>query len=71
MLCPVCKTHDQYSQSALITEGFNEQLITCEICGSLWSINHGMTELVRDAQENSFMEALSECVESDDYSLAA
>lgn len=71
MLCPVCKTHDQHTHSALETEGFSEQLITCEICGSLWSINHGMTELVRDAQEQSFMEALSECVESDDYSLAA
>lgn len=71
MHCPVCKTHEQYTQSALKAEGFSEQIITCKICGSIWSINHGMTELVCDAQERSFMEALSECVESDDYSLAA
>jgi uncharacterized protein YbaR (Trm112 family) len=71
MLCPVCKTHDQYSQSALKTEGFSQQQLTCSECGSVWSIHHGMVVLVSDTQENSFLQVLTDCVESDDFSLAA
>jgi hypothetical protein len=50
--------------------GFAEDIDTCKICGSVWSVNHGVTEVVKDAQKNSFMGAISECVEADDYSWA-
>jgi len=71
MKCPVCKTHEQYSEIDLHLEGFSEGIITCSICGSIWSVNHGMTEIVLDAQEQSFLSATSECVEADDYGVAA
>ncbi len=71
MKCPVCKTHEQYVDIDLHADGFDEDIITCSICGSVWSINHGLTEIVKDAQAKSFLSALSECVEGDDYSYAA
>jgi uncharacterized protein YbaR (Trm112 family) len=71
MKCPVCKTHEQYSELDLHAQGFAEDIITCEICGTAWSINHGVSEIVRDAQEKSFLSATTECVEGDDYSFAA
>ena len=69
MRCPVCKSHE-YVELDLHAAGFAEDIITCKICGSIWSINHGVTEVVKDAQKNSFMGAISECVEADDYSWA-
>lgn len=69
MRCPVCKSLE-YVEMDLHAEGFYEDILECKICGSVWSINHGVTEVVRDTQKNSFMEALSECVEADDYCLA-
>jgi uncharacterized Zn finger protein len=71
MKCPVCKTHEQYAEIALRSEGFGEGIMTCSICGTIWAVNHGATEVVRDPQEKSFLSALSECVEGDDYCLAA
>ena len=71
MKCPVCKTHEQYVDIDLHSEGFAEDIITCQICGTIWSINHGLTEIVKDAQVKSFLEAQSECVDGDDYSYAA
>lgn len=71
MKCPVCKTHEQYVDLDLHAEGFSEDIVTCKICGTVWSVNHGVTEVVRDAQEKSFLSAVTECVESDDYSFAA
>jgi transcription elongation factor Elf1 len=70
MKCPVCKNREVVDID-LHTEGFSEDIIECRICGSIWSINHGATEMVRDAQENSFLEAKTECVEGDDYFLVA
>jgi hypothetical protein len=55
----------------LHTEGFVENLVECKICGAVWSVNHGVTEMVRDPQAKSFLSASSECVEADDYSLVA
>jgi transcription elongation factor Elf1 len=69
MKCPVCKSHD-YVEMGLQATGFSEDIVTCKICGSIWSINHGMSEVVKDAQKNSFMAATSENVEADDYSWA-
>jgi hypothetical protein len=71
MKCPVCKTHEAHVAIELQSEGFSEQISTCTICGAVWSVNHGMTEIVKDPQEKSFLEATSECVEADDYSFAA
>ncbi len=71
MQCPVCKTYEQYSEIDLHSNGFAEDIITCSICGTVWSINHGVSEVVMDAQEKSFLSALSECVEADDYCFAA
>jgi hypothetical protein len=71
MQCPVCKTHEQYVDVDLHSAGFAEDICTCNICGTIWSVNHGMTEVVKDAQEKSFLSALTECVEADDYCFAA
>jgi len=71
MKCPVCKTLEQYVDIDLHSEGFSEDIMTCRICGAVWSVNHGMVEMVRDPQEKSFLEAISECVEADDYCYAA
>jgi len=66
MRCPVCKNRNQV-EIALQSEQFAEDIVECKICGSIWSVNHGVVELVKDTQKNSFLEALSECVEGDDY----
>jgi hypothetical protein len=71
MKCPVCRTHQQPESIDLHSGGFSEEIVTCRICGAVWSINHGVTEMVSDPQEKSFLEAVSECVEADDYVLAA
>ena len=70
MKCPVCKTYEQ-AYIHLHSVGFDEALSTCHICGAEWSVNHGLCEVVSDPLENSFLAALSECVEADDYSYAA
>jgi len=66
MKCPVCKSR-QHSEIDLHSDGFAEEIDECKICGTVWSINHGVVEIVNDTQEKSFLEALSECVEGDDY----
>lgn len=70
MRCPVCKTLKN-SELDLHAEGFYEDLYECTTCGSSWSVNHGLAEVVRDTQQASFLEALTECVEGDDYCFAA
>jgi len=50
---------------------FAEGLDECVVCGSIWSISHGLAELVVDTQPDSFLEGQSECVEADDYTWAA
>lgn len=69
MKCPVCKS-TKYEACDLHAEGFVEDIVECRICGTSWSVNHGQTEVVRDAQRGSFLEALSERVEGADYSYA-
>ena len=70
MKCPVCKS-PKYSEIDLHVEWFYEGLFECTDCGSSWSISHGLTEVVNDTQQSSFLEALTECVEADDYCFAA
>lgn len=69
MKCPVCKSQE-FQRMQLHAEGFDEEIFECCICTSSWSINHGAAEMIRDPQKNSFLEALAECVEGDDYSWA-
>lgn len=66
MKCPVCR-NDESVDTDLHAEGFSEDIIECRICGTVWSVNHGIIEIVKDAQEKSFLQAQSECVEGDDY----
>uniref|UniRef100_C6E2Y8 AXH domain-containing protein n=1 Tax=Geobacter sp. (strain M21) TaxID=443144 RepID=C6E2Y8_GEOSM len=68
MKCPVCRNHKQVSTD-FHSDGFKEGITECRICGAAWSVNHGVTEIVRDPQVDSFLQAQSECVEGDDYSL--
>jgi transposase-like protein len=70
MKCPVCKSL-KHSEIDLHVDGFYEELFECAFCGSSWAVSHGLTEVVKDTQQASFLEALTECVESDDYCFAA
>lgn len=66
MFCPVCK-HRHFMKTGLHADGFDEALCKCAVCGSTWAINHGLSEVVRDTQRNSFLAGTTECVEGDDY----
>ncbi len=68
MRCPVCKNSEQV-EIDLHSDQFNEDIVECKICGTIWSVNHGVVEIVKDAQAKSFLEATSESVEGDDYNL--
>ncbi len=70
MKCPVCKSQDHLDLD-LHSNGFTEDIMECRVCGTVWSVNHGVTEIVRDPQERSFLEATSESVEGDDYNQAS
>ncbi|MBJ6726727.1 hypothetical protein [Geomesophilobacter sediminis] len=70
MQCPVCKNHDSESIE-LRSGGFNVGLRECRTCGSAWSVNHGAVAIVNDSQAATFLEALSECVEGDQFFAAA
>ena len=70
MKCPICKCSN-HSEIDLHVEGFYEELFECDLCGSSWSVSHGLTEVVNDTQQASFLEAFTECVEGDDYCFAA
>jgi len=66
MQCPVCKNHE-HSDTHLQTGQFDENLMKCKVCGSIWAVNHGVVEVVTDSQAASFLEGTTECVEGDDY----
>jgi len=68
MKCPVCKSQEHVDID-LHADGFTEGIMECPSCGTIWSVNHGVTEIVKDTQEKSFLEAQSECVDADDYNL--
>ncbi len=70
MKCPVCKTYE-HTNISLKTDGFDEDIIKCPTCDTEWSISHGLTEIINDAQVNSFLSVGTECVEADDYMQAA
>ena len=68
MKCPVCSSFDSID-IGLHVEQFDEKIIHCKSCGTVWSINHGLTEIVKDTQEKSFLEAQSDPVENNDHSV--
>jgi transcription elongation factor Elf1 len=70
MHCPVCKNHE-HTGIDLRSKGFNEDLVECRICGTTWSVNHGVMAIVKDPHADSFLEALSESVEGDNFCFAA
>lgn len=71
MKCPVCRNTDNHNELDVHVNGFDEEIVACDICGTIWSVNHGVLEVVRDAQSTSFLSATTECVEADDYCLVA
>lgn len=71
MKCPVCKTNKKHYAIDLHVDGFAVDIMTCSVCGAMWSITHGLTAIIKDPQEKSFLGAQFQCVEGDDYSLAA
>jgi hypothetical protein len=71
MKCPICKAREEYDEIDLHSNGFTEEINTCGVCGTIWSVNHGATTIVRDPQRKSFLSALSECIGADEYSFAA
>ncbi|HJV35697.1 hypothetical protein [Geomonas sp.] len=70
MQCPVCKNHDHVAID-LRAGNFTEDLVECTICGTMWSVNHGVMAIVKDPMADSFMEALSASVEGDNFCFAA
>lgn len=70
MQCPVCKNHE-FDGIDLHSTGFNEDLNECLVCGSAWSVTHGAVTIIKDSQADTFLEALSECVEGDSFFAAA
>lgn len=68
MKCPVCRNSD-HTDFDLHAKEFAEDIKKCGVCGTVWSVSHGLIEIVQDTQEKSFLEAQSECVESDDYNM--
>jgi hypothetical protein len=63
----VCKSHATQSDIQVHANGFDEALFRCDACGSTWSVNHGLVEIVRDTQSRSFLGATSEAVDGTDY----
>lgn len=71
MKCPVCKTLAKHDEIGLRSNGFTEEINTCSICGAVWAVNHGVTNIVKDPQRKSFLSAHSDRVGADEYSFAA
>jgi Zn-finger nucleic acid-binding protein len=69
MYCPTCKTLE-HSDVHFTSGDFKEDMDKCPICGTVWSVNHGTVEVIKDSQEKSFLSTLTECVECDDYNMA-
>lgn len=69
MYCPTCKTLE-HSDVHFKSDAFEEDLNRCSACGTVWSINHGIIEIVTDSQEESFLSSVTEDVECDDYNVS-
>lgn len=69
MYCPTCKSQE-HSDIHFKSDAFQEDIDKCPICGTIWSVNHGTIEVVRDTLERSFLSSITENVECDDYNMA-
>jgi len=69
MKCPVC-THHNNSGLDLRSAGFAEEIVECSMCGTVWSISHGLTKIVVDTQQQSFLESEAAAVENDEFDYA-
>ena len=58
MQCPVCKNDENLGMD-LRSGSFNEDIVECQSCGTMWSVNHGVMAIVKDPNADSFLEALS------------
>jgi hypothetical protein len=67
MNCPVCKSGEHSIELAAHSNGFDEELLRCQTCSTLWAINHGKLQIVEEPLPGSFLQAGSEMVEGDDY----
>ena len=68
MKCPVCKKHKMHTEIEVHVNGLDEALYQCDICGSTWSVNHGLVEIVKDTQSESFLAGNCEPVDGADNS---
>lgn len=64
MHCPVCNSHE-HSDIHLRSGDFKEDIINCSSCGTVWSINHGLAEVVSQPAGGSFLALQSEGIEGD------
>ncbi len=69
MKCPICK-HQSFKAVDLHSEGFYADILECRVCGTVWSVNHGVVQVIKDVHKDSFLEGSSESVDGDDYILA-
>ena len=60
--------HVEDTEIQVHANGFDEDLFQCEVCGSTWSVNHGLVEIVKDTQSTSILEANDESVDGVDNS---
>ena len=65
-ICPTCKSV-LCIETDLDAFQFHEELQECANCGTVCSSAHNQVEVVKDSQPDSFLNATSELVESDDY----
>lgn len=65
MMCPSCRSIEAPNVK-LVPTGLTEEIMECRGCGAVWSVSHGMVELLRDPQANSFLARQSDAVEASD-----
>ena len=65
MMCPSCRNAEK-PDVRLVPSGLTEEIMECRGCGAVWSVSHGMVELLRDPQAGSFLAKQSEAVEASD-----
>jgi hypothetical protein len=65
MMCPSCR-NTELPTVKLVPAGLTEEILECRGCGAVWSVSHGMIELLRDPQADSFLARQSDAVEGSD-----
>lgn len=60
MKCPICRGFD-FTEIDLVTDQFEEDLFTCNDCGTVVVKTHGAYVVVKDSAEDSFIGHICEC----------